>query len=108
MALKEKAQILAIKKALSYMDKNPEENLPKLMDWFEKFDVRGTLKKQLDIIRPAVSDPDNNWHQLVMSLWNDIDSEVRNTLFENLIINACLLGYQRQCEYKKKYNCNVP
>ena len=96
MALKEKAQILAIKKALSYMDKNPEENLPKLMDWFEKFDIRGALKKQLDIIRPAVSDPVNNWHQLVMSLWNDIDSEVRNTLFENLIINACLLGLENK------------
>lgn len=108
MELKEKAQAFAVKKALEYLDKDPETNLPKLIDWFEKFDVKGTLKKQVDIIRPIVSDPDNNWHKLVLSLWEDIDAGVRNKIFENLIINGCLLGYQRQKENKEKYNCNVP
>lgn len=108
MELKEKAQAFAVKKALEYLDKDPETNLPKLIDWFEKFDVKGTLKKQVNIIRPVVSDPDNNWHKLVFSLWEDIDAGVRNKIFENLIINGCLLGYQRQKENKEKYNCNVP
>lgn len=108
MELKEKAQAFAVKKALEYLDKDPEANLPKLIDWFEKFDVKGTLKKQVNIIRPVVSDPDNNWHKLVFSLWEDVDAGVRNKIFENLIINGCLLGYQRQKENKEKYNCNVP
>lgn len=108
MELKEKAQAFAIKKALEYLDKDPETNLSKLIDWFEKFDVKGTLRKQVDIIRPIVSDPNNNWHKLVLSLWEDIDAGVRNKIFENLIINGCLLGYQRQKENKEKYNCNVP
>lgn len=108
MDLKEKAQAFAVKKALEYLDKDPETNLPKLIDWFEKFDVKGTLKQQVDIIRPVVSDPDNNWHKLVLSLCEDIDAGVRNKIFENLIINGCLLGYQRQKENKEKYNCNVP
>lgn len=111
MELKEKAQAFAVKKALEYLDKDPETNLPKLIDWFEKFDVKGTLKQQVDIIRSVVSDPDNNWHKLVLSLWKDIDAGVRNKIFENLIINGCLLGYQRQKENKEnkeKYNCNVP
>lgn len=108
MELKEKAQAFAVKRALEYLDKDPETNLPKLIDWFEKFDVKGTLKQQVDIIRPAVSDPDNNWHKLILSLWKDIDADVRNKIFENLIINGCLLGYQRQKENKEKYNCNVP
>ena len=108
MDLKEKAQAFAVKKALEYLDKDPETNLPKLIDWFEKFDVKGTLKQQVDIIRPVVSAPDNNWHKLVLSLWEDIDAGVRNKIFENLIINGCLLGYQRQKENKEKYNCNVP
>ena len=106
MALKEKAQVFAIKKALDYLDKDPEENLPKLLDWFTAFDVKGTLRKELDTIKPIMQDPDNNWYRLVMSLWQDIDPGVRNRLFENLIIT--LLGYQKQCENKEKYNCNVP
>lgn len=98
----------AIRQALSYMGKKPEKNLPKLLDWFDRFDQKNTLKTQRDAIRQVAMDKDNNWHQLVISLWTDIDPGVRNRLFENLIINGCLLGYQRQKENKAKYNCNVP
>lgn len=108
MELKEKVEIFAVKKALNYMDKNPKENLPKLMDWFDRFDVKNTLRAEREAIRMAASDPDNNWYKLIMSLWEDVDPGVRNRLFENLIINASLLGYQRQEENKKKYNCNIP
>lgn len=108
MALKEKAQAFAVKKALEFMDKDPVTNLPRLLDWVEAFDVKGTLKNQLEAVREVVQNPDNNWYKLIMSLWQDIDSGVRNTLFENFIVNASMLGYQRQCENKEKYNCNVP
>ncbi len=108
MALKEKAQIFAVKKALEYMDKNPATNMPKLVDWVDAFDVKNTLKDELQAVRKVVENPDSNWYKLIMSLWTDIDPGVRNTLFENFIINASLLGYQKQCENKEKYNCNVP
>lgn len=108
MMLKKKAQVLAIKKALEYMDKDPESNIPKQLDWLELFDIKNTLKKEIDVVRTVVNNPDNNWYKLIMSLWQDVDPGVRNTLFENLIINASILGYQKQCENKEKYNCNVP
>lgn len=108
MDIKEKAQVFAVKKALEYMDKDPISNIPKLLEWLETFDVKGTLKPQINMVRPIVENPDNNWYKLIMSLWKDIDPGVRNTLFDNLIINASLLGYQKQCENKEKYNCNVP
>ena len=38
MALKENVGAFAVKQALSYMDKDPEKNLPKLLDWFDKLD----------------------------------------------------------------------
>ena len=93
MALKENVEAFAVKQALAYMDKDQEKNLPKLLDWFDRFDRKDTLKKQRDVIREVVLDPDNNWHKLVMSLWTDIDPGVRTRLFENFIINGCLLGY---------------
>lgn len=108
MALKEKVGVFAVKQALNYMDKNPEANLPKLMDWFDKFDVKNTLQAEREAIRNVALDPDSNWYKLIVNLWEDVAPEVRNRLFENLIINASLLGYQRQTENKKKYNCNIP
>lgn len=44
MSLKEKAQILAIKKAFEYMEKSLGENIPTLVEWLDKFDVKNTLK----------------------------------------------------------------
>jgi len=108
MALKETVEVFAIKKALEFMDKDPETNLPKLLDWFEKFDVKNTLATQRKAIRQVVENKDSNWYKLVISLWKDIDPGVRNRLFENLIINASLLGYQKQKLLKEKYNCNIP
>jgi len=108
MKLKEKAQIMAMKKAFEYMDKDPAGNIPKLLEWLDAFDVKNTLEKEINTVRTIVNNPDNNWYKLIMSLWQDIDPEVRNTLFENFIINASMFGYQKQCENKKKYNCNIP
>ena len=103
MAIVQNVEAFAVKQALSYLDKDPEKNLPKLLDWFDRFDWKDTLKTQRDIIRNVVMEQDNNWHQLVMSLWTDIDPGVRNRIFENFIINGCLLGYQRQKENREKF-----
>ncbi len=108
MNLKDTAKTVAVKTALSYLDKDPETNLPKLMEWFDKFDTKGTLSKERDAIRSIIGDKDNNWYKLIMSLWQDIDPGVRNRLLENFIINGSLLGYQKQKANKEKYNCNIP
>ena len=108
MAMKETVGAFAVKQALSYLDKDPEKNLPKLLDWFDRFDRKDTLKTQRELIREVVMDKENNWHKLAMSLWEDIDPGVRNRFFENFIINGCLLGYQRQKEYREQYHCNIP
>lgn len=108
MAIIESIEAFAIKKALGYMDKNPEENIPKLLEWFDKLDVKNTLEKERAAIRQVISRTDSNWYQLIMSLWKDIDPEVRNRLFENFAVRAGLLGYQRQVENKNRYHCNIP
>lgn len=88
MALKENVEAFAVKQALAYMDKDPEKNLPKLLDWFDRFDRKDTLKKQRDVIREVVLVPDNNWHKLVMSLWTDIDPGVRTACLRTLSSTA--------------------
>ncbi len=108
MALIENLEAFAIKRALGYMDKDPKTNLPKLLDWFDKFDMKNTLADERAVIRKVISDEENNWYKLIMSLWQDVDKGVRNRLFENLIVNGSLLGYQKQVENKNKYNCNIP
>jgi hypothetical protein len=43
-------------------------------------------------LKYAIANPDGNWYQLMKSVWTDIDSGVRKTLFENFFINAIFLA----------------
>ena len=108
MAIIEHLEAFAMKKALGYMDKDPETNIPKLLEWFDKLDTKDMHLKERTSIRNVISDKDGNWYKLIMSLWQDIDPGVRNRLFENFVVNAGYFGFQRQVDNKKKYNCNIP
>ena len=104
MAIKENLETIAVKSILGYVTKDPEKNFPRLVEWFDRFDRKGTLKAQRDTIREIVNDKDNNWYRLIMSCCKDIDPGVRDRLFENFIINGSLLGYQKQLENMEKYH----
>ncbi len=91
-----------------YLDKDPDRNLPKIMDWVDQFagkDVFAAARKQA---RKVIEDPDNNWYRLIKSLWTDIDDGVRKTLFENFIVNSALIGFPKECDNREKYGCNIP
>lgn len=108
MEIMKNVEVFAIKQALSYLEKNPEENLPKIMNLVDKMDITGGFARQREIFRGILNDPNSNWNKLLMSLWTDIDSEVRKTFFNNFIINSGIVGYPKQVESKKKYGCNIP
>lgn len=105
-----KAVRMGLKTAFYYMGKNPDENIPKLMHWTDKLagDGENSFKKHRDVIRNVINDPDCNMHKLIWSLWDDIDSHVLEKAFENFALNAVLLGWKKEEELRKKYDCNIP
>lgn len=107
-SFKEKAAAKATQMALSYLDKDPDKNIPKLMTWWERVDKSEKNANKQKMIRDIVDHPDNNWYQLVHSVWDDIDSGVRKTLFENFIINSFLIGNRVEEEKSQEHDCNVP
>lgn len=100
-------QAFAVKQLLKYVEKNPEENLPKVMDMADKIIPVGWYERQRKAFREIVKDPDSNWFQLIMRVFQ-LDPEVRRTFIENFIVNACLNGSAKQDEIKEENNCNVP
>jgi len=106
--MKENVQAFAVKKVLNYLDEDPERSLPKLLEWADKFDTNNRFLSHRNAVREVISDPDNNWFQLVKSLWSDIDPAVRKVFFENFIVNTSLIGTGRQERFKALHNCNIP
>ncbi len=104
----EKVKSFGIRQVINYIDKNPDENIPKILDWVIAHDKGHNVTNQANVIRQSLSDPNNNWNRLVKSLWTDIDDGVRKRLFETFVINASMIGANRQRVYQEKYGCNVP
>ena len=97
-----------IKLAYKYLDSNPEKNIPQLMKWVDRFDRSDAMKKQRDAVRKVIGDKNNNWYKLILSMWSDVDSGVRKTLFNNFILNANLIGCPIQKASREEYDCNIP
>ncbi|MDY4200332.1 MAG: radical SAM protein, partial [Candidatus Fimadaptatus sp.] len=109
MTMTETIKAYGLKKMIKYLDDNPDENIPKLMDWMEKLDKKfHIVPGQVAAFRNVVDNPDGNWYKLLKSVWTDLDPKVRHALFENFIINATIIGGQRQDKVRAEHNCNVP
>lgn len=101
---------LGIKTAYSYIEKDPERNLPKLMEWVDKLAGTGpdSFQEQRDAFRAVINDPDNNMHQLIMNTLQGVDNGVLKAFFVNFFLNANIIGWPIQEKFRKKYNCNIP
>ena len=96
-----------LEQAFHYIYKDPEKNLSKIMDWADKF-AGGEFETQRQMIRGAIEDPNHPYHSYILHIVNDIDPEVMKTMAVNFFINAALIGWPKQEENRKKYNCNIP
>ncbi len=98
---------LGLEQAFRYLYRDPEKNLCKLMDWADKFS-KGEFPTQRRMIRDIIESPDHPYHKYILKILNDVDPEVTKTMAVNFFINANLIGWPKQEEYRKKYGCNIP
>lgn len=105
--IKEKLQASGLKQMLKYLEKSPEENIPKVVDWLDKFGG-ASIAPHMKHVKNILRDKDNNWNRLLMKFYADIDPFVRKKLFENFIVNGAVLGFPQEERNQEKYGCNIP
>ena len=108
LSLKDRMTAAAVNIALGYLDKDPDTNIPKLLDWADRFLPDDAYAEARAALRTVMGDPNNNWYRLVKSFYTDIDPEVRKTFFRNFIVNSALIGFPRTQAIAAQYGCNVP
>ena len=107
MGIKGKISKTALNVAYNYLEKNPQQNMQKLMDLVDS--VAGdSFERQRNAFRKVVNDPENNMNKLMVDIMTNIDKEVMKTTFTNFFVNANLDGWKRQEAVREKYGCNVP
>lgn len=102
MEISNKFKKTALRTAFSYLERDPEENLPKLMAWVDRFAGTGpdSFEPQRDVVRAIVNDP-TNMYKLIMRIMKETDPAVLKVLFENFFLNANIIGWPKQEEYRK-------
>ena len=90
-SLKETMQTFAVNQALKYIEGDPKENLPKLMELVDKFSPDGWYEAQRSAIRTTIEEK-NNWYQLVLRLY-ELAPGVRKAFFQNFLLLLLLHHY---------------
>ena len=108
MSLSTKIKAAAIKQVYDYLDKDPEQNIPKLMDKLSSLDSEGGIAGQLRTINRALNEPNSNWFNYIKSLWTDIDAGQRKALVSSAVVNASIIGNPMAIKLQEKYHCNIP
>lgn len=90
MALGNTMKKVALRTAFDYIEKKPEENIPKLMDWVDRFAGDGpeSFPVQRAAVRKVIEDPSCSMYQLIMRITKHTDSGVLKATFENFFLNA--------------------
>lgn len=106
--VKDKAIEFGINAALAQVHKNPEKNLPKLLDVIKKFDKDNMWEPKYEFMEKVLSDPNNNWYQYIMSILNDVEPKVVDKFVTNFIVNSAIKGIAKNHEVKAKEHCGAP
>ena len=108
MDIKTKSVEIGFKKAYEYLDRNPEENLPKLLDMVRKMMPEKEYDNKFRLFEMAINDNESPWHKLLLSLWTDVDAGVRKAAFRNFVVNAFFRWSQAQKENEKALGFRAP
>ncbi len=112
MTIKEKAERMAVGATidglLKYIDKNPQENLIKLIDLAEKLLGDTFPKKNIEAARRIIREQDNVYYTLAMSILRDLDREMLKKMLLAVGLGAGVKGTKAVRENREKYKCNIP
>lgn len=106
MGIADMAKKFGFNQAMKYLAKDPEQNIPKLLDMVDKFMPADVFVEQRAAFHRAI-DEKNNWYQLIMRFYQ-LDPHVRETLFRTFMLNGNLIGWPLQEKKRAEHGCNIP
>ncbi|MGH0052311.1 MAG: radical SAM protein [Sphaerochaetaceae bacterium] len=106
--IKRRGTEMVAKMAYRYLEGNPEENLPKLLNFFDAIDTKDVYKSIRTFVHDILDKKDGNWYEYMLSFWKDIDPSVLKVFFNNFLINTTLIGNSNKKEMAALHECELP
>ncbi|EOC99926.1 radical SAM protein [Caldisalinibacter kiritimatiensis] len=99
---------MVLNEGLKYIEKNPMNNLTKILDWGDKLATENDHKNAIKTFRRICSNPDNNWYKLIERFFTELNPNARKKFITNFFVNSGLVGVPLKKKQQKKYDCNIP
>lgn len=108
--IKQKIDSIAVKTLISYLDSDPENNIPRILQWLRHFDRDSPYTPMYEQVSKYLEDPSNNWNIFMKTIYSNsrIEPRVRKKLFGNFALNAGFLGKRQRTAVSEAEGCNVP
>ncbi len=103
----EQVKAFSTRQFFNYLQKDPENNIPKAVDWITKHGGAEAMPAQMEFLGRVLGDPNNKWYKYAVRIFKELNPNCINMFAENFAINGSLLGIPRQKAMMKKYNCNI-
>lgn len=97
-----------VEQGLKYIEKDPMENLPKILNWSEKLMVQDNHKEAHKMVSELLLEEDGNWHRFAERYFDELSPNTRKNFLMNFMLNSAVFGIPVQYEKADEYNCNVP
>lgn len=112
MTLKDKAQRKIVsfgtKKLIKYVKKDSDKNLPKLVNFSEKYVGKIFPAENFEKMRDGVNDKNNIWRNLALKIIEETDEDVIRKMVLAFGLGAGVNGTKAVRENREKYHCNIP
>jgi MoaA/NifB/PqqE/SkfB family radical SAM enzyme len=108
MTIADKLKQAAAVKAFDYIGKDPEHNIPKVLEMLKKIDDTGSLKNHIAGISKNFEDPENGMRKLALNIFAETDEGQLKKVYEELAVNSMIMTSKHREELMAKYHCNIP
>ena len=106
--IQKKGISITLDRLLKYIDKNPQENIVKLVDKASPIFSKIFPPENFGKIKAAAQDKDNVWTKFALGIINDIDRNVIKQMLLSFGIDAGYYGTKAVRKNREKYKCNIP
>jgi len=99
---------VVLAEGIKFLEKNPIENFPKLLNWIEKLVILPDHKEKLRFVKDIWNDKNSNGNIFIRKILMEVHPNVLKKFAINFFINSALAGIPLAERLKNKYACNIP
>lgn len=98
----------ALSLAMQYLEGNPEQNIPRIVDILAPFARREDMKRILATGKNVMTEAGNPYRGLILRVFREVSPHVRRKFVSNFVINAGMTGVDTAQALRIVHNCNIP